>query len=473
MQKNDYLYLKIADNFENQIVNDILKLGEKLPSVRTICREYGVSMSTALQAYFILENKCLIESRPQSGYYVSYTTEKYPQVPKISSPADEFGDELADKLIAKVFKELASHDETVLFSLGVPSVELLPVAKLNKSMNRALIELPSGGTKYDHIQGNPRLRRQIAKLAYSWDGKFTEKDIITTGGCINAITYCLTSITKPGDTIAVESPCYFGILQLAKSFGLNVLEIPTDSKTGIEIDALKKALEQNKIAVCLLVSNFSNPLGSCIPDENKKYIVNLLETYGIPLIEDDLYGDIYFGKSRPKTCKTYDESGNVMLCSSISKTLAPGYRVGWVIPGKFKNKIIKTKLLQSISSPTLTQEAIADFLEHGRYEHHLRNMRNTLYLNSMQFLSSIGNYFPEGTKVTRPQGGFFLWLELDPKYNTSELFEKALKHKISIAPGRMFSLQNLYTNCMRLNYGWLWNPKIDNAIRTLGNLLKE
>jgi DNA-binding transcriptional MocR family regulator len=473
MPKNDYLYIKIAENFESQIVNEVLKFGEKLPSVRTICREYGVSMSTAIQAYFSLETKSLIESRPQSGYYVCYTNKNYPQIPQTSSPADDFGDELADKLIAKVFKELVSHNETIMFSLGVPAIELLPIAGLNKSMNRALIDLPSGGVGYDYIQGNASLRRQIARLAYAWDGKITEKDIITTSGCINAISFCLASITKPGDTIAVESPCYFGILQLAKSFGLKVLEMPTHAEKGIEVDALKKAIENNKIDLCLLISNFSNPLGSCIPDESKKYIVQLLEKHNIPLIEDDLYGDIYFGKSRPKTCKTYDESGNVMLCGSVSKTLAPGYRVGWVIPGKYKNKILKTKLLQTITSPSVTQQAIADFLENGRYEHHLRNLRNILYLNSLQFLNAIGNWFPAGTKVSRPQGGYFLWIEFEEKYNTSELFEQALKHKISIAPGRMFSLQNLYNNCMRLNYGWIWNPRIENAVRTIGDLLKK
>ncbi len=297
--------------------------------------------------------------------------------------------------------------------------------------------------------------------------------MVTTAGCINAIAFCLSSLTKPGDTIAVESHCYFGVLQLAKSLGLKIMEISTHHKNGIEIDELKKAVEANKINICLLVSNYSNPLGSCIPTENKKAIVELLEKHNIPLIEDDLYGDIYFGKQRPQTCKTFDESGNVLLCSSISKTLAPGYRVGWVIPGKHKDKVLNTKLFQTISTTTLTQEVIANFMENGRYEHHLLKMRNALFGNCMQLIKAINEYFPENIKINQPLGGFMLWLELDEKINTAELFEQALKHKISIAPGRVFTTQNLYNNCLRLNYSWLWNERIENAIKTLGGLIRK
>jgi DNA-binding transcriptional MocR family regulator len=239
------------------------------------------------------------------------------------------------------------------------------------------------------------------------------------------------------------------------------------------LDELKKAVEAGKIDICLLVSNFSNPLGSCIPTENKRAIVELLERHNIPLIEDDLYGDMYFGKQRPLTCKSFDEAGNVLLCSSVSKTLAPGYRVGWVIPGKYKEKVLNTKLYQTISTTTLTQEVIADFMEKGRYEHHLNKMRNALFGNLMQLIRAINLYFPENTKIHRPEGGFMLWVELDENTDTVILFEEALKHKISIAPGRLFTTQELYRNCLRMNYSWLWNERIENAIKILGSLVRK
>jgi DNA-binding transcriptional MocR family regulator len=228
LQKADFLYQKIADNFEGQILAEIMKTGDKLPSIRTICRQYGVSASTALQAYYYLESRKLIKARSNSGYYVNYQANRFRTEDKSTTPSEITDDRLADNLINRVFQEIARHDETVMFSLGVPSTDLLPVAKLNKAMISALRSLPSGGTGYEHIQGNVKLRRQIAHWAYTWNGKFTENDIVTTSGCINAISFCLSALTKPGDTLAVESPCYFGVLQLARSQGLKIKEIPTN-----------------------------------------------------------------------------------------------------------------------------------------------------------------------------------------------------------------------------------------------------
>ena len=470
--QTELLYLQIANNIEHQIKHEVLRIGDKIPSIRTICRDHGVSMSTALQAYFELEKKGLIESRPQSGYYVSYAHHKFLPIPKPSKPKSLCCNEDTEELIDTVMKDITNKKMT-LFSLGVPAPELLPIAKLNKAMVQSMRNLPGSGSGYEDIQGNENLRRQIARLSLTWSGKLQKDDIITTAGCMNALAYCLMALTSAGDTIAVESPVFFGILQLAKSLNLKVLEIATDAKTGIEIEALKKAVSTKKIKLCLLVSNFQNPLGFSMPDENKKEVVKFLEMNNIPLIEDDIYGDVYFDTHRPKNCKSYDESGNVLLCSSVSKTVAPGYRVGWVAPGKYKEKIMRLKLYHSISAPTLSQDVIGNFLETGRYENHLRKLRQTLYTNSLQYFRCIREYFPSDTKVSRPQGGFMLWVELNRSIDTVEIFDKALLQNISISPGKMYTLQKQYNNCMRLSYGIPWNDKIEGSIKTLGKILKN
>lgn len=470
--KTDYIYSSIAGKIEKQIVSGVLKMGDKLPSVRVISRENGASISTILQAYYVLESKGLIEARPQSGYYVTHCTRLLPGLMATSKPNNNSRDNDIDSIIARVYAEMGRKDNLV-FSLGVPSSELLPLAKLNKAVIQAVRELEDCGTAYEPVLGNERLRRQIARHSYTWDGNLTEDEIVTTAGCMNALANCMVSLASKGDTIAVESPVYFGILQLARSLGLNILELPTNSRTGIEIEALEKELKSNKIKLCLLVSNFSNPIGSCMPDEHKKKVVQLMEYYNVPLIEDDLYGDVYFGSHRPKSCKTYDESGIVLWCGSFSKTLAPGYRVGWVAPGQFKDKIIKTKLFHNISSTTLTQEAIGGFLENGRYENHLRKMRHTLHANSLNFLRTISEHFPEGTKVSRPQGGFILWIELPKSIDTMQLYELALRHKISIGPGRMFTSKQQYNNCLRLSYGMDWTEEVRSGIEKLGVLAKS
>ncbi|AOM78632.1 PLP-dependent aminotransferase family protein [Pedobacter steynii] len=470
-KSHQFLYLQIADRLEKQILDEVLKAGDKLPSVRMVCREQGLSMSTVTQAYYELESRSLIETRPRSGYYVCLPPVKRLAVPQTSNPSATDGLLPPDDLVSQVYMDREDPANT-LFSLGMPHDDFLPIARLNKGLIQAMRNLPASGTGYEPTQGNENLRREIAKWSFGWGADFTEKDLITTSGCMNAISYALLALTKPGDTIAIESPAYFGILQLAKSAGLQVLELPTNAITGIELDALKKALSTNKIKVCLFVSNFNNPCGSSMPDEHKRAAVKLLEHYHVPLIEDDIHGDLYFSNNRPTTCKTYDESGLVLYCNSVSKTLAPGYRVGWIAPGKFKDQVIKLKRYHAISSAPLTSEVVAIFLKNGRYENHLRKLRQTLYHNSMKYIGAIANYFPEGVRVSQPQGGYFLWLELDKSVDTAELYHQAMKHQISIAPGRMFTLQPQFDHCMRLSFGLPWTAQLEKDLQQLGKLVK-
>ncbi|WP_406843242.1 PLP-dependent aminotransferase family protein [Flavobacterium soyae] len=469
MKSSNYLYLQFADVIENQIKSGLLSVGDKLPSIREVCAETGYSMSTVSKAYYEVESRSLIESRPQSGYYVSNISARIIAEPSASTPILTVENIEREDLVDLVYGDMRKKNLTML-SLGFPSNELLPIAKLNKGMVQAMRQLPNSGTSYEEIQGNSNLRKEIARWSFTWGGSLTEEDIITTPGCISAISDCLLTLTKPGDTIITESPVYFGILQLASSLGLHVMELPTNMTTGIELEAVKKTLAANKVKACVLMSNFSNPSGSMMPNEHKKEIVRLMDFYNVPLIEDDIHGDLYFGASRPTNCKTYDESGIVLCCSSVSKSLAPGYRVGWVSPGKFKKEVLRTKLYHTISSPTITHEVVGDFLKNGRYENHLRKIRQILNRNCNNYINTVLESFPAGTKVSQPQGGFFLWVELDQKIDTAAFYHLALKHNISIAPGRIFSFQNQFSNCMRLSFGLPWSNELRESIRTLGRL---
>ncbi len=468
--KKEILYLKIARIMEEQILSETLRIGEKLPSIRSIQKIYKVSLNTAKQAFLELESKSLIESRPKSGYYVSKTSKRKFALPSVSEPIISEKENTSEELTHKVFNALQNKDIRQ-FSLGIPDESLLPIAKLNKGIVRAMRNLEGSGTAFEPAQGSINLRRNIAKWSLVLEGKLTEDDLVTTLGTMNAIFYCLNAVTQPGDTIATESPIYFGVLQLAKSMGLNIIELPTHPITGVDIDVLKRNLHKIK-AVCL-ISNFSNPLGSLMPDENKKQLVEMLTFHHIPLIEDDLFGNLFFGETRPKPCKAFDEAGIVMWCGGVSKTLAPGYRVGWVAPGKFKDKIIWQKLVQTVTMPSLFQEVIADFMEHGRYDHHLRGLRQTLHTNCLKYQQAIEDYFPENTKVSQPQGGFFLWLELDKNINTANLFDIAIKQKISFAPGRLFTQHDQFNNCMRLNFALQWNNQLELDLKRLGQIVKD
>jgi DNA-binding transcriptional MocR family regulator len=470
--KSDHKYIEVAERIETLIEKEIFKVGDKLLSVRALSKEQGISLSTAFQAYYALESRGLIEARPQSGYYVKYSPRHVLNMPKVCEPLDDALPVTLDDMINSVYVDLNSKS-LLNFSMATPSIDLLPTAKLNKAVLHSLRSSKTSCLHYEHIQGNVALRRQIARQAFNWGGTPSEEDIVVTAGCVEALSLCIKATTKPGDAVAIESPTYFAIFQLMESHGLKVVEIPTDPVLGMDIDYLSQAIPRFNIKACLVVSNFNNPLGSCMPDERKKQLVEMLAKKEIPLIEDDIYGELYFGKTRPKTCKTFDKKGLILHCASFSKSLAPGYRIGWTIPGRYKDAIIRLKRMHTVSTNTLAQSAVADFLSNGRFELHLRHLRKALHTQSLRYIQAVCEHFPEDTCITRPHGGFTLWIEMNKKINGFKLHKRALKHNIGIAPGQIFSSQGRFENCFRLSYGEPWSPKIEEGIKTLGRLMKE
>lgn len=469
---DDHLYLQVANGVERMITDDILKIGDKLPSVRLLSEEYGISMGTAFQAYYHLEGKGLIESRPKSGYYVRFNFRRFPDLPKVIQPEPVSSEVSVKETINSIYGDIASHIK-MNFAIAVPDASLLPTAKINKSVIQALRKSKDHCIAYENTQGNIDLRKQIAKLAFNWGGKFKTDDIIVTSGCLEAINLCLRAVTQNGDTVAVESPNYFGIYQSLENMGLKVVEISSDPATGLDIDCLEKSIEKFNIKACIVTPNFNNPSGSCMPEENKKRLVEVITKYDIALIEDDIYGELYFGRSRPRTCKYYDTKGLVMHCASLSKSLAPGYRIGWTIPGKFIEDVKQIKRTSDISSPSLTQAAMAHFLGNGRYEYHLKNLRRALHTQYLKYTQAVIEYFPEGTKLSRPQGGFVLWVELPKKVNASKLRSEAMRHHISVVPGKIFSVRCNYNNFIRISFGKPWNEDMDYGLMMLGKIVKK
>ncbi|MBN8820746.1 MULTISPECIES: PLP-dependent aminotransferase family protein [unclassified Spirosoma] len=468
-------YQQVARQLGDKLRLGVLAEGDKLPSVRMLSQELGVSINTVQQAYYCLEAEGLVEARPQSGYYARTLIDRMDTVPRRSEPQ------------AMAHQTSLSNQESVLrrrmrqqrepgwlsLSMGVPAPELLPVSKLTKALQQAQRELPHGGIEYEQMVGNQALRRQIARYALFWGSQLTDEEIITTEGCTAALTLCLKTVTRPGDTVAVESPVYFGILQTILSLGLKVLELPTDPLTGVDLDVLEKHLQIGQVQACLLVPSFSNPLGCCMPITHKQRLVRLMESYQIPLIEDDLYGDLHFAPDRPLPCKAFDRQGLVLWCGSFSKTLAPGYRVGWVAPGRYYEALFQIKRYQGGFSPGLTQQAVANFLANDRYELHLRRLRQRLKSNCQRYQQTIRTYFPEGTRISEPQGGFTLWVEVDARIDTLALADELAEYKISILPGCVFSLQPQYGNCMRLSYGMPFDERVAWGLQTIGQLIHQ
>lgn len=463
-----FLYSSIADSFELLIRNGALKPGDKLPSLRMLSKQKGVSLTTVYLAMIELERKGLIESRPKSGYYVLFNPAKAKLVSSNQLPETDLSVQDIDEIVWLVYGR--SERFKVQLSLNMPSSELLPVTKFKRSVLNVVRTKSEGTIAYGPVAGIPNLRDQIARESFRSGIQISGEEVIVTAGCLEAINLAVRACTQPGDRIVIESPTYFGIFQSIISLGRIPVEIPADPVTGVSVQAVREAMLEHAASACLFVTSFSNPLGALIPNENKKALTELMAELNTVLIENDIYGEMYFGKERPRTCKSYDKNGNVILCSSFSKSLAPGYRIGWILPGKYYAAVFKTKINQTVTTSTITQEIIADFLDKGRFDLHLKRLRKNLHIQSLRFLKAVNDYFPAGTRVTQPSGGFVLWVEFPKEVNTLQLFNEAIKQGIGIAPGQMFSIARDYSNFLRISIGQPYTDEIDKALKKLGSL---
>jgi len=424
-----------------------------------------------LQAYRVLEDQGILEARPRSGYYVAARSRVSLQAPTVSRPPGRATGVSVSSAVLQLL-DYAADPRLVPLGCAIPSPELLAASRLDRFLARAARVNGLDYNVYTAAKGDPMLRREIARRALRWGQALAPEDIVITCGCTEALTVALKAVTRPGDTVAIESPTYFGLLHILESLDLQALELPTDATSGIELDALQHALARNAVQACLLSSCFSNPLGYTTPEVKKLAVLDLLAAHDIPLIEDDVYGEIYFGSERPKPFMALAPRGNVLYCSSFSKTVAPGYRIGWIAAGRRTQHVLERKVAFTLCGPALPQLALAEFLASGGYDSHLRRIRRTFAGNIDNMQRTIEQTFPPGTRVSRPAGGFVLWLELADSLKSRELFEVALDQGICFAPGDVFSAGNHYGNCLRLSCGHTWQPRIESGLKTLGTLVR-
>ena len=463
-------YEKFADEIAELIRTGVLGPGEKVPSVRHASRTYGVSPSTVFQAYYLLEDRGLIQARARSGYFVREHAKRPLHEPGLTAHAAQTTEVDVSELVFSVLASL-KDPHTVPFGSAFPSPDLFPLPRLAKSMAHALRMLSPHEIIADMTAGNADLRRQIA-LRYMVSGVMLPmEELVISNGAMEALNLCLQCVTQPGDLVAIESPTFYACLQVLERLQLKAVEIPVHPREGIDLGALSESLKQLPIKACWFMSSLQNPLGASMSETKKQALYELLVEHQVPLIEDDVYAELYFGSHPPKPVKSFDREGLVMHCSSFSKSLAPGYRIGWVAGGRYAEQIARLKLMTTISPSVPAQAALADYLQHGGYDRHLRKLRHALEMQQSAMLASAARHFPASTRVTRPSGGYFLWFEFPERLDSLQLLRLALAQGISLAPGPIFSASQGFRHCARLNYGHPWNPRSEQAMEVLGRLV--
>ena len=465
-------YERLASQIGDLIQRGDLPPGTRIPAVRAACNAYGVSPSTVFRAYYLLESQGLIVARPRTGYFVSTAASGAPLHGAASTPNEPSKSVNISELVFDVLHSV-KDTHTVALGSAFMSPTVFPMQRLGRScasVNRStdlakmVAALPPG---------DDALRRQIA-LRYLMAGMVVHVDeIIITSGALDALTLSLQVLTRAGDEIAIEKPTFYAALQAIQRLQLKVVEIPVHPVEGHDMEALAQALDRRPIRACWFMTSFQNPTGATLSDTKKQTLVELLSKYEVPLIEDDVYSELRFGSAPIRPAKFFDRQGLVLHCGSFAKSLAPGYRIGWVAAGRFAEQLERAKWMTTLSASVPAQRAIADYLEHGGYDRFLRKLRRELAAQQADMLSAIDRYFPAQSTATRPDGGYFTWVELPRHVDSLRLFEAALERGISFAPGPIFSASGEFRHHIRLNYGYPWSQETERAMATLGALAQD
>lgn len=472
-QKGKFRYSDLADQIQNQIEKGAFKLSEKLPSLRALCRQTGYSMNTVFQAYIELEKRGVVESRHRSGYFIKPRSKRLRPPPKMTRHQLVPQKINLDNLIHQLTEDMG--DPRILKLGGVAvAPDHLPFKRLYQHLKSIpQKQIPDVIAGYSPPQGEVLLRHQISNFLFPIIPSMAMEDIIITNGCTEALSLSIKAVSDSGDTVIVESPTDPWLRQTIRDSDMYALEIPTDPDTGIDLQSVERAIQNEKIACCIINPNCQNPLGFIMPDDHKRRLLDLCEEKKIPIIENDVCGDLYFGEVRPTPLKRWDDHGNVLYCSSFSKVLAAGLRVGWVVPGRFKDPIIRMKLNRSMISPKLNQVVVANYLKEGTYHRHLKRLRSTIRLQHSYCAAALHKYFPETVKMTSPVGGLSIWIELPRGMKGSEVYSEARKIGISILPGFLCSSLDLYDRFIRIGYGGCWDKTMEQAIQKIGNIIKR
>lgn len=478
------LYESLAADIASLIEQGVLRDGDRIQSVRQASQHHNLSVSTVIRAYLLLESRGLIESRPQSGYFVR-AMQALPATGPGAVPAAMSAAVLeaarateaalapqldAAKLILATLRSI--REGSVPFGSPYPDPELFPSARLN-SYAGSVGRQHASGLMANLPPGDPELIRQIARRHLDNGLAVDAGEIVVTVGATEGLNLCLQVVARPGAAVAVESPSYIPVRQSLARFGMRAVEIPTDAVRGIDLDLLERAIASGGLVAAVVMPNFQNPLGCQMSETHKDALVELMRRHALPLIENGVYDELYFGEGPPSTLKSRDRDGLVMHCNSFSKNLTASQHIGWILTGRYRAQVEALKLFNTLGTPVLPQLAIAQYLRQDGYDFHLRRLRRHLSQQARMMVAAVTRFFPPGTRVTAPDGGYLLWVGLPAGVKALALFARAQDRGISLAPGDIFGSAPSLGGYIRLNYSYPWTADTDAALRTLGQLAGE
>ncbi|MBU2898235.1 PLP-dependent aminotransferase family protein [Vibrio hepatarius] len=457
-------YQQLAEQLKLQIETRVWRSGDKVPSVRMTSRNSSLSTSTVIQAYKLLEAQGWLVAKPQSGYFVTSIMGRVTEESSVKATKPHFSDKLYE------FLQSSSHANVALGS-AFPDPSLFPLQSINRHLASAGRKMSINSVVENMPPGNEALRRQIAQRYINHGLSVSHNDIVITSGAMEALNLSLQVVTHPGDTIVIEAPAFYGAIQAVERLGLKAIEVPVNLETGLCVNQFEKVVSQNDIKVCWIMPSFQNPTGTCLSYRKRQKIIELANQFDVVVVEDDVYSELYFGEQRPRPIKYWDKEDRVLLCGSFSKSLCPGYRVGWVVNQTFHERLQKAQLVSTLAGSLPVQEGIAHFLKYESFDKHLRKIRKELSNRQKILIQTINSYFPSNITVNRPSGGYFIWVELGAYIDTYRVYKKLQKNGISIAYGGLFSVKDQFQDCIRLNTSYPVTQELKETVRYIALML--
>ncbi|MBK0166804.1 PLP-dependent aminotransferase family protein [Klebsiella sp. S69] len=465
-----HLYEQIAADIVRAISTGLLKAGERIQSIREYAHTHNVSINTVKTAYRLLEDRGILLVRPQAGYFVSTTLPELRTVHNPSAVDNTLPLSGISRLLSLILQNQQKVEYTDL-ALACPSGEgFYPVTRIKKLTSHVMRNSPHLQSTYVLPPGSERLRSQIARRGTHMGMLLSAEDILITHGAMEALNLAVRASTKPGDSVAVETPTFYNLYPMLEEMGRKAVAIPTHPQTGMCLNSLEEILKKGDVSAVITIPSGHNPLGFTMPEENRRRLATMGHIYEVAIIEDAMYAELQYGQSPVPNIKAFDTDGWVMVCASYTKTVAPDFRIGWLEAGRFRDIARQMKFTSTVAEPGLLTETLGLFLENGGYDLHLRFLRKRYNEQIDAVRALLSRHFPEGTCVSRPQCGFILWLELPRDVDTLDLFHAALDEKIICMPGLLCSGNKAFSHCLRLAVCFELTDQYVSGIQKLGEL---
>jgi len=371
------------------------------------------------------------------------------------------------------FMRQVGGEDLINLAAGVPSTSLLPIQDLDRAYSRAVKSGKGACYAYQRPEGDPGLREVLSERLQQRgvDLPGGKDDVLLTTGCTQALRIALSLVVQPGDIVACESPCYYNLLEQIEALGAKALPVPTDLSDGITPEALEPSLDKYRPKCLVVCSSLSNPSGATIPEANRPVLVELCRSYGVKIIEDDIYAELR-DQGALLPLRAWDDGSVVLYVSSYCKSVAPGLRVGVFLPGPYYEQAAQQRCMEIMHGSTLAESILREFILEGAMEQHLQRLGRTCRRRRKIVASQVAKHFPRGTICSDPEGGFMLWAVLPESLNLAKVAEETLKRGVSFARGEVFLTGKPRRSCMRLNCADASESGLVTGIEILGRVLR-